>query len=54
MAVAKAQFPIQNIPSMLKENGYDVRFAIHPVAGRLTEHMNVLLTEANSPYDIAL
>jgi NAD(P) transhydrogenase subunit beta len=54
MAVAQAQYPVASLVSHLREKGVDVRFGIHPVAGRLPGHMNVLLAEAKVPYDIVL
>ena len=54
MAVAQAQYPVADLTSRLREKGVDVRFGIHPVAGRLPGHMNVLLAEAKVPYDIVL
>ncbi|MEZ8140399.1 NAD(P) transhydrogenase subunit beta [Enterovibrio norvegicus FF-33] len=54
MAVAQAQYPVQDITEKLRAKGINVRFGIHPVAGRLPGHMNVLLAEAKVPYDIVL
>jgi NAD(P) transhydrogenase subunit beta len=54
MAVAQAQYPVADLTRRLRERGVEVRFGIHPVAGRLPGHMNVLLAEAKVPYDIVL
>jgi H+-translocating NAD(P) transhydrogenase subunit beta len=54
MAVAQAQYPVADLTRKLRERGVEVRFGIHPVAGRLPGHMNVLLAEAKVPYDIVL
>ncbi len=54
MAVAQAQYPVAELTKALRDRGVDVTFGIHPVAGRLPGHMNVLLAEARVPYDVVM
>ncbi|MDK6382979.1 NAD(P)(+) transhydrogenase (Re/Si-specific) subunit beta, partial [Citrobacter freundii] len=54
MAVAQAQYAVADLVRNLRADGKEVVFGIHPVAGRLPGHMNVLLAEAKVPYDIVL